>query len=106
LECLITPEIEEFFQSVFAPDEKVFHSLFASTRFAADSYQISGPTDYIGSGNWRYTNFHHIHPSLTKVYELADWKEVSNSSKFFIRKVESRRSEALLGRIDTELLNR
>lgn len=104
LESSVTPDIERFFRGVFASDEKFYPSLAAS--MPAPPEGLAGKEAFVGEGNWRYRNLHHIHPSLAKIYTHSDWDEVSASDRFFLRKLESGVSDALLDRIDTELLAR
>lgn len=107
LESLITPEIESYFQKIFCPEEKFYHSLAAiSSRSPETGGPLSGGFEpYMGPGQWRYANLHHIEETLIKVYTEDDWNEVRMSPKFFLRKLESLRSGRLLERIDKELLS-
>lgn len=102
LERRVTPEIEHYFARTFCPEEKFYHSLLAGDP--GDWNWSLEP--FVGPGQWRYANLHHIHRSLVKIYSVADWREVAASDRFFLRKVESGRSGTLLDRIDAELLAR
>lgn len=86
----------------FAPDEHFFHTLVGNSVYALKS---DGLQAYEGRGTSKLANFHIIHPSLAKWYDLADWDEVTASDKLFVRKVNSSKSKELLDRIDRELLN-
>ncbi|QTG79517.1 beta-1,6-N-acetylglucosaminyltransferase [Arthrobacter crystallopoietes] len=99
----VNPAIERFFRRCFSPDEKFFHTLVVNSRFRSKMLD-GGPVPFAGRGNWRYTNFHHIDPSLAKTFTLSDWPTVKGTEKFFIRKVESHVSATLMDRIDDELL--
>lgn len=95
-------DVERYFSAVFAPDEKVFHSLVASgdwNRRMSDG----GPSPYVGPGNYRYTNFHEISPSHA-VRDLRDWDIVASSDKYFVRKVVSGQSDSLIAKIERDLL--
>jgi hypothetical protein len=106
LEASVTPEVERYFRRIFVAEEKFYQSLaLSSARGGETGGPLPGGAEpYAGPGNWRYANLHHIDPSLTKVYTEADWPEVASSSAWFLRKLESGRSAALLDRIDRELL--
>ncbi|RIJ53269.1 hypothetical protein DZG00_01490 [Clavibacter lycopersici] len=106
LEASVTPEIERYFRRVFVAEEKFYQSLAGSSpRGGETGGSLPGGFEpYAGPGNWRYANLHHIDITLTKVYTEDDWPEVAASPAFFLRKLESRRSAALLDRIDRELL--
>lgn len=99
----ITPALENFFRYCFSSDEKFFHSLVANSRFS-NSSNGTGEIPYSGHGNWRYSNFHHIDSSLTKIYNVEDWQTIKASDKYFVRKVESSQSKELLDRLDHEML--
>lgn len=106
LEESVTPDIERYFRRVFVAEEKFYPSLAgASSRGGETGGPLPGGFEpYAGPGNWRYANLHHIDTTLTKVYTADDWSEVAASRAFFLRKLESGRSGALLDRIDAELL--
>lgn len=99
LDAMISPTVEAFFRQVFAPDEKVFHSLFASSRSPSEAL-AGGHGPYQGPGTWRYTNFHYIDPGMKKIFAVADAEFVLSRDDFFIRKVHSSESAALLDLID------
>lgn len=103
LEERTNPEIDDYLSRVFCPEEKYFQSLLASSPFR-HSLPDGNLVPFCGEGNWRYANLHHIHPSLIKVYDDHDIPEVSASSQFFLRKLESQRSARLLDYIDRRLL--
>lgn len=108
LEGLVTPEVESFFRSTFGPDEKFYHTLAASgpRTVLNQTGNARGFEEFKGRGNWRYVNFHHIHPSLAKVYTSADWEEVETSRSLFLRKVDIASSSTLLDMIDARIDNR
>lgn len=87
-------EVRGFFRRTFAPDEKYFHSLVASSRFA-EMMSDGGPIAYRGPGNWRYTNFHYIDPTLRPL-DLDDLEAIEASGMYFARKMTTKRSLALV----------
>ncbi len=99
----VTPEIESFFKTTFAPDEKFFHSLFLNSRYTK-SAQGGSLVPYTGPGNWRYTNFHFLNSDHT-TFTHREWPSILGTEKFFVRKVESVRSWNLLQIIDRETLD-
>lgn len=99
LESMVDRHVESFFKNVFCPEEKFYQSLIASSSLV--HMLPSGQLDpYVGRGNWRYANFHHIHPSLTKIYTLDDLDEVLSSKALFLRKLEIEASRELIEKID------
>lgn len=104
LESWITPDVEDYFRKTFCPEEMFYQSALASSLGQLPPGSAWEPDSYVGRGQYRYANLHHIDPSLTRVYTDADWAEVRRLEEFFIRKVESATSGALLDRIDAELL--
>ena len=107
LEASVTPAIERYFRRVFVAEEKFYQSLALNSARGRETGgpHADGSEPSAGPGNWRYANLHHIDPSLTKVYTEADWPEVEASPGWFLRKLETGRSAALLDRIDRELLH-
>lgn len=104
MEAKVTPEVERYFASVFCPEEKFYQSLIMSTRFSGAT-PAGGFEEYVGPGNWRYSNLHLIDPTLVRVFKLADWPEVRGSDRFFIRKIVSGESDGLREKIKAERLN-
>jgi hypothetical protein len=106
LEASVTPELERWFRRIFVAEEKFYQSLALNSPRGRETGgpNPDGSEPYAGPGNWRYSNLHHIDPSLTKVYTESDWPEVAASSAWFLRKLETGRSATLLDRIDRELL--
>jgi len=93
------PRLERFYRHVWCPDEKFVHSIVHASSFARET-RSGGVETYEGPGQWRLSNFHLIHPSLTKYYTVADREEVARSDQFFVRKVRSDLSTPLLDWID------
>jgi hypothetical protein len=85
----------------FSPDEHFFHTLVGNSHYLEKS---DGLQTYEGRGTYKLANFHIIHPSLSKWYDLTDWDEICASDKLFVRKVNSLKSKELLDKIDNELL--
>lgn len=100
LEESVTPEIERYFARVFCPEESFYHSLLASGVGEKWGWRM---VPFEGRGQHQYANLHHIEPSLEKVYTEADWPEVRDIDRFFIRKVQSAPSASLLDLIDGEM---
>jgi hypothetical protein len=103
LMSFITPEIDKFFSSSFAPDEKYFHSLLASSS-ARNATVDKGPMQFQGRGTSKLANLHIIDSSLSKTFTESDWELIKDSPMFFVRKVTSRDSQALLDLIDLKIL--
>jgi hypothetical protein len=85
----------------FSPDEHFFHTLVGNSVYKKNS---DGLQAFEGRGTFKLANFHIIHPSLSKWYDLTDWDEIFSSDKLFVRKVNSLKSKVLLDKIDKELL--
>jgi hypothetical protein len=100
-----TPAIDRYFARTFAPDEKYFHSLVASSGFH-DMTPARGFEPFGGVGTYRLANLHHIDPSLDKWFTLEDWPELGTSPAWFVRKVRLPASGALLDHIDRVRLHR
>lgn len=82
----------------FCPDEHFYHTIVGNSQFSTD------PLPFESRGTWRFANFHIIDPSLSKWFTVDDWDAVVSSDKFFVRKVRSFDSKALVDRINRELL--
>lgn len=85
----------------FAPDEHYFHTIVGNSPFAA---RATGLQPFEGRGLWRLANLHLIDPSLAKWYTLDDWDQIIRSDRFFVRKVRTESSQALLDRLDADVL--
>lgn len=94
----LSPEIERYFRRSFSPDEKVFHSLVASGPFGAKIFGGS-PVEFVGAGNYRYTNFHYIDPTLREL-DHRDLEAILRSDQYFARKITTRRGGALMDALD------
>lgn len=103
MEAIVTPEVERYFEAVFCPEEKFYHSLVMRTRFSAAT-PARGFEPYVGPGNWRYANLHLIDPTLVRVFTIDDWPEIVASPQFFIRKIVSGPSTSLRTRLNVERL--
>ena len=91
--------LRKFLATSLAPDEIYFHTLAASACPPVDR------VPYCGGGVAMLSNLHLIDPSLTKIYAAADYEQIRHSDRYFVRKVETRISTALLDRISRELLD-
>jgi hypothetical protein len=94
------PEYEQFFRYTHCPEEHYFHTIVQNSHYASEAAAI---TPYTGRGMWKTANLHIIHPSLKKIYTLADLDEIRKSSRCFVRKVTTAFSTELLDQIDSDL---
>lgn len=85
------PDMRKLLQRTFAPDEKFVPTILRSSVDFSENVEGS---DFVGEGNWRYTNFHYIDPSL-RVLDIRDYDAIRASGKFFARKVTSTQSASL-----------
>ncbi len=97
------PALERYYRHVWCPDEKLVHSIVLASPYAEET-KHRGREPFPGEGQWRLTNFHLIHPTLTKYYTLVDRAEIGTSEQFFVRKVKTGISTSLLEWIDRERL--
>ena len=97
------PKLLNPFRSVYAPDEIFFHTLMGNSPFVQQS---EGLQEDKSSATNQYAPLHMIHPSQDRVFgrDSGDFELVRGTEKFFIRKISSKDSGALLDRIDAELL--
>lgn len=91
------PELVAKYKRSFASDEQVFHTIIGNSSFAASA---TGEIPFTGRGTWKAANLHLIDPSLTRWYDGGDIDEVIASDRYFVRKVGSDRSGALLDALD------
>lgn len=94
-------ELKYLFERIFASDEKYFHSIYYNSiasheeKLEADNYKnfnLIKPSEL--------SNITTIDDSLSKYYTINDIEEIKTSSKFFVRKVNSKHSADLLDEID------
>jgi hypothetical protein len=105
--CLLTmvrerPELSQLYRYAMAPDEHFFHTLVQNSPFVDEAAPLM---PYTGKGMWKKANFHIIHPSLKKIYTLADMDELIDSDKLFVRKVNTAQSTPLLEVLEQRLLS-
>jgi hypothetical protein len=93
-------ELHRFYKYSFAPDERYIHTIVANSPFCN---QAGGIEEYSESGTYRMANFHHIDPSLNKVFTKEDFEELTRSSKLFVKKITTAQSLELIDLIDEEL---
>jgi hypothetical protein len=91
------PELVAKYKRSFASDEQVFHTIIGNSSFAASA---TGEIPFTGRGTWKAANLHLIDPSLTRWYDGGDIDKVIASDRYFVRKVSSDRSGALLDALD------
>jgi hypothetical protein len=95
------PELSRLYRYAMAPDEHFFHTLVQNSPFAAEAAPIM---PYSGKGMWKKANIHVVHPSLKKIYTLADFDELMATGKLFVRKVNTLRSTPLMDKLDHTFL--
>lgn len=105
--CLLTmvrkrPELSRLYRYAMAPDEHFFHTLVQNSPFVDEAPPLM---PYTGKGMWKKANFHVIHPSLKKIYTLADIDELLSADKLFVRKVSTAQSTALIDVLEQRLLS-
>lgn len=99
--CETNPEYVKWAKSCFAIDELFFHTIVANSSFIEHS---DGFVAYNGRFTHKTANLHIIHPSLRKVFTDADFDELMRSDKFFVRKIVTGASDALVDRLNAEIL--
>jgi hypothetical protein len=104
--CLLTmvrerPELSRLYRYAMAPDEHFFHTLVQNSPFVTEAAPIM---PYTGKGMWKKANIHVIHPSLKKIYTLADFDELMATGKLFVRKVNTLQSTPLMDKLDHTFL--
>jgi hypothetical protein len=97
------PKFVEYHHHTFASDEHFYHTVVANSKFA---HQVAFQERTKLSGPYNFANLHIVHPSLTKIYTLEDLQEIKDSKMFFVRKVTSEKSTALLNEIDQQILSK
>lgn len=95
------PGFVRWARSSFAVDEHFFHTIVCASSFLKSS---DGLFPYQGSKTYEMASLHLVHESMRKVFTEKDLDELRRSDKFFVRKLMSGHSDALLDRLDTELL--
>lgn len=95
------PTFIRWAKSSFAVDEHFFNTIVAHSRFMELS---EGYQPYVGTGpqTWRLGC---LHINRRKIHTEADFQELNDSDKFFVRKVMSEPSRELLNRLDHEVLS-
>lgn len=93
--------LDKYFKYSFAPDEMYFHTIIFNSHYKNNTLMKGIEDNY---GYWNWSNFHHIDPSLAKYFNEYDIKELDNSDKLFVRKVNSKHSSKLLDYIDRNIL--
>jgi hypothetical protein len=88
-------------RSSFAPDEHFFHTIVGNSQYCEAS---DGFFPYLGNKTYLMANLHLVHESLRKIYTESDFDELCDSDKFFVRKLMSGPSDALVARLDSEIL--
>ena len=83
----------------FAPDEHYFHTIIAQSPFAKNSLGFQRCQGGLGP----MVTTHMIDASLLRWFTLADWQDVAESDKLFVRKVRSLDGATLVEKIKREL---
>ncbi|WP_074653897.1 beta-1,6-N-acetylglucosaminyltransferase [Terriglobus roseus] len=96
------PAYRRAYASVYAPDEHFFHTIVGNSKFAENGIAVPDQ----GAATNLQTPLHIVATTGERYFAAADNTAVSvaASGKFFLRKVSTERSAALLDRIDSELL--
>lgn len=93
--------LRHFFRFTFASDEKFVQTVLYNSRFAQACRAVLPET---GRGTYKTANLHIIDPSLQKWFDAGDIDRIKDSERFFVRKVHSGYSDALITWIDRERL--
>jgi hypothetical protein len=80
------PWFYEMNKHTFSPDEHFFHTIIGNSHY---SKFATGLQTFMGRGTSRLSNLHLIHQSLSKWFTLQDLKEIKNSDKLYIRKLNT-----------------
>ena len=96
------PEFVKAYRSVYAPDEHFFHTIVGNSNFAASARQVEDS----GSLTNKIMPFHLTTTAVERDWGLEDqaFAAIAATDQFFIRKISTNRSAALVDRIDAELL--
>jgi hypothetical protein len=100
LDCA-SPSVQRFFRRVWAPDERMFQSLLASSRFVQET--PAGALESVRVDEWP-ANFHLLDQTLDRFYVDGDEMELRGSNACFVRKVSWPESASLLDEIDAGLV--
>ena len=97
------PAFVRAYRSIYAPDEHFFQTVVAASPFAAAAIQVEDR----GPATNNFAPLHLIAPTSDRYFESSEAEFVlaAQTPKFFIRKVSTERSAALLDRIDRDLLH-
>ena len=96
------PWFYQMFKNTYAPDEHYIHTILGNSPLVS---QCTGIQVFQYFGLDYLANLHIVHISLTKWFTIADWDEIKNSDKFFVRKVRTSDGKDLVERIDQEILH-
>lgn len=88
-------------RSSFAVDEHFFHTIIGNSDYCAAS---DGFFPYQGNKTYRMASLHLVHESMRKIYADADFDELRDTDKFFVRKIVSGQSDHLVKRLNAEIL--
>jgi hypothetical protein len=88
------PTFCRYFKNVNIPDESMFHTLIANSRFGAETH---GDVVYV---DWKNPN-----PNYPRTLDESDFDSLKASAKLFGRKFDSNTSRGLINKIDEVLLD-
>ena len=84
-----------YFKHVLIPDESLFQSILSNSKFR----------ERIVNDDLRYIDWKRPNPNYPRTLDLEDYEFLRSSPKLFARKFSPDRSQELIEKIDTELLN-
>jgi hypothetical protein len=94
-------DLVRFFRTSFAPDEIAIQSVIHSS----DTLEGVGHIEpWPETGIAGLTNLHFVDPGLAKIFKDDDFERIVQADRWFVRKVDSRRSAGLLDRIERDRL--
>lgn len=93
------PEYLRWARTSFAVDEHFFHSILGNSGLLAHTDGFCPAT---GPGNvtFQQASLHLIHPSMRRVYTESDLDALLATDKFFVRKLATGQSDALIQRLN------
>jgi hypothetical protein len=96
------PSFVRAYKTVYAPDEHFFHTIIGNSDFG----QFAACVDDRGIETNKLAPLHLVATSEDRYFgaDESDFFRISTTEHFFIRKLSTSRSSALLDRIDNELL--
>jgi hypothetical protein len=87
------PNVIRFFRHAYCPDELVFHSVIASTRYRDET---PGLEAFSGTHPCVLANLHLVQWNLSTIHTEEHYDEIRESGKLFVRKLHSGKSAKLM----------